>query len=60
MAPAEHHLLDSLASQASAIAADIAELEQDEADISLRLAKARALRSELLWKADMLNRQRLD
>ena len=40
MAPAERRLLDSLASQASTIAADIAELEQHEADIRLQLDTA--------------------
>jgi len=60
MAPPGHGLLDSLASQASALAHDIADLEQREADIRLQLDTARALRSELLGTADVLNRKRLE
>jgi hypothetical protein len=59
MAPSERRLLDSLASQASVLANDIADLEQREADIRLQLDTARALQSELLETADVLNRQRL-
>jgi hypothetical protein len=60
MGPSERRLLDSLASQASVLASDIAELEQREADIRLQRNTARALQSELLGTADVLNRQRLD
>jgi outer membrane murein-binding lipoprotein Lpp len=60
MGPSERRLLDSLASQASVLASDIAALEQREADIRLQLNTARALQSELLGAADVLNRQRLD
>jgi hypothetical protein len=59
MAPSDRRLLDSLASQASVLAADIADLEQREADIRLQLDIARALHSELLGTADVLNRRRL-
>jgi hypothetical protein len=59
MARSERRLLDSLASQASVLANDIADLEQREADIRLQLDTARALQSELLGTADVLNRQRL-
>jgi hypothetical protein len=59
MAPSACRLLDSLASQASVLANDIADLEQREADIRLQLDTARALQSELLGTADVLNRQRL-
>ena len=59
MAPSDRRLLDSLASQASVLANDIADLEQREADIHLQLDTARALQSELLGTADVLNRQRL-
>ena len=59
MAPSERRLLDSLASQASVLANVIADLEEREADIRLQLDTARALQSELLGAADVLNRQRL-
>jgi hypothetical protein len=59
MPPSERRLLDSLASQASVLAEDIAALEQREADIRLQLDTARALRSELVGTADVLNRARL-
>jgi hypothetical protein len=59
MARSERCLLDSLASQASVLANDIADLERREADIRLQLDTARALQSELLGTADVLNRQRL-
>ena len=53
-------MLDSLASQASVLADDIADLGQRETDIRLQLDTARALRSELLGTADLLNRKRLE
>ena len=59
MPPSERRLLDSLTSQVSVLADDIAALEQREADIRLELNTARALRSELVGTADVLNRQRL-
>jgi hypothetical protein len=59
MASSARRLLDSLASQASVLANDIADLAQREADIRLQLDTARALQSELLGTADVLNRQRL-
>ena len=59
MASSARRLLDSLASQASVLANDIADLEQREADIRLQLDTARALQSELHGTADVLNRQRL-
>jgi hypothetical protein len=59
MPPSERRLLDLLASQASVLAEDIAALEQREADIRLQLDTARALRSELVGTADVLNRARL-
>jgi hypothetical protein len=59
MPPSERRLLDSLASQVSVLAEDIAALEQREADIRLQLDTARALRSELVGTADLLNRARL-
>jgi outer membrane murein-binding lipoprotein Lpp len=59
MAPSDRRLLDSLASQVSVLAADIADLEQREADIRLQLDIARALHSELLGTAEVLNRRRL-
>ena len=59
MAPLARRLLDSLTSEGSVLAQDIAELEQREADIRLQLDTARAAQSELLRNADVLNRQRL-
>ena len=59
MAPLARRLLDSLTSEGSVLAHDIAELEQREADIRLELDTARALQWELLRTADVLNRQRL-
>jgi outer membrane murein-binding lipoprotein Lpp len=59
MPPSERRLLDSLASQVSVLADDIAALEQREEDIRVQLDTARALRSELVGTADVLNRQRL-
>jgi hypothetical protein len=54
-----NRLLDSLASQAKAMAERIAELEQRQEDTRQQLDRLRALRSELLASADVLNRQRL-
>ena len=59
MPPSERRLLDSLASQVSVLAEDIAALEQREADIRLQLDTARALRSELVGTADLLTGARL-
>jgi hypothetical protein len=59
MPSSERRLLDSLTSQVSVLADDIAALEQREADIRLELNTARALQSELIGTADVLNRQRL-
>ena len=38
----------------------VADLEEQEEDIRLKLVKMRALQAELLGTADVLNRQRLD
>jgi hypothetical protein len=59
MAEQPDSLLTALAAEAATVAEHIADLEQQQTVIRQELAVWRALRSELLWSADALNRQRL-
>jgi formiminotetrahydrofolate cyclodeaminase len=53
-------LLDSMLVELAQITQTVADLEEQEEDIRLKLVKMRALQAELLGTADVLNRQRLD
>jgi len=59
MTASDHSLLDALAAEASTLADNIATLEQQQHALRRELAAVRALRAEILWAADELNRQRL-
>jgi hypothetical protein len=51
-------LLDTMLVELVELTQTVADLEQQEAEIRLRLAKMRALQAELLGTADALNRRR--
>ena len=51
-------LLDTMLVELLELTQTVADLEQQEEDIRLKLAKIRALQVELLGTADVLNRQR--
>ena len=51
-------LLDTMLVELLELTHTVADLEQQEEDIRLKLAKTRALQVELLGTADVLNRQR--
>jgi hypothetical protein len=53
-------LLDTMLVELAQITQTVADLEEQEEDIRLKLVKMRALQAELLGTADVLNRQRLD
>jgi hypothetical protein len=53
-------LLDSMLVELAQITQTVADLEEQEEDIRLKLVKMRALQAELLGTADVLNRQRRD
>ena len=53
-------LLDSMLIELAELTQTVADLEEQEEDIRLRLVKMRALQAELLGTADVLNRQRRD
>ena len=53
-------LLDSMLVELAQITQTVADLEEQEEEIRLKLVKMRALQAELLGTADVLNRQRLD
>jgi hypothetical protein len=53
-------LLDSMLVELAELTQTIADLEEQQEDIRLKLVKIRALRAELLGTADLLNRQRRD
>lgn len=53
-------LLDSMLVELAEITQTVANLEEQEEEIRLKLVKMRALQAELLGTADVLNRQRLD
>jgi hypothetical protein len=53
-------LLDNMLVELAQITQTVADLEEQEEDIRLKLVKMRALQAELLGTADVLNRQRLD
>jgi hypothetical protein len=53
-------LLDSMLMELAELTQTVADLEEQEEDIRLRLVKMRALQAELLGTADVLNRQRRD
>jgi hypothetical protein len=53
-------LLDSMLVELAEITQTVANLEEQEAEIRLKLVKMRALQTELLGTADVLNRQRRD
>ena len=51
-------LLDTMLVELVQLTQTVADLEQQEEEIRLRLAKMRALQAELLGTADALNRRR--
>jgi hypothetical protein len=53
-------LLDTMLVELAQMTQTVADLEEQEEDIRLKLVKMRALQAELLGTADVLNRQRLD
>ena len=53
-------LLDNMLVELAQITQTVADLEEQEEEIRLKLVKMRALQAELLGTADVLNRQRLD
>ena len=53
-------LLDNMLVELAQITQTVADLEEQEQEIRLKLVKMRALQAELLGTADVLNRQRLD
>ena len=53
-------LLDSMLVELAQITQTVADLEEQEEEIRLKLVKMRALQAELLGTADVLNRQRRD
>jgi hypothetical protein len=53
-------LLDHMLVELAQITQTVADLEEQEEEIRLKLVKMRALQAELLGTADVLNRQRLD
>jgi hypothetical protein len=53
-------LLDTMLVELAQITQTVADLEEQEEEIRLKLVKMRALQAELLGTADVLNRQRLD
>jgi uncharacterized membrane protein len=53
-------LLDNMLVELAQITQTVADREEQEEDIRLKLVKMRALQAELLGTADVLNRQRLD
>ena len=53
-------LLDSMLVELAEITQTVANLEEQEEEIRLKLVKMRALQAELLGTADVLNRQRRD
>jgi hypothetical protein len=53
-------LLDSMLVELAEITQTVANLEEQEEEIRLKLVKMRALQTELLGTADVLNRQRRD
>jgi hypothetical protein len=53
-------LLDTMLVELAQITQTVADLEEQEEDIRLKLVKMRALQAELLGTADVLNRQRRD
>jgi hypothetical protein len=53
-------LLDNMLVELAQITQTVADLEEQEEDIRLKLVKMRALQAELLGTADVLNRQRRD
>lgn len=53
-------LLDNMLVELAQITQTVADLEEQEEEIRLKLVKMRALQAELLGTADLLNRQRLD
>jgi hypothetical protein len=53
-------LLDTMLVELAQITQTVADLEEQEEEIRLKLVKMRALQAELLGTADVLNRQRRD
>jgi hypothetical protein len=53
-------LLDNMLVELAQSTQTVADLEEQEEEIRLKLVKMRALQAELLGTADVLNRQRLD
>jgi hypothetical protein len=53
-------LLDNMLVELAQITQTVADLEEQEEEIRLKLVKMRALQAELLGTADVLNRQRRD
>ena len=51
-------LLDTMLVELVELTQTVADLEEQQEDIRLKLAKVRALQAELLGTADVLNRQR--
>jgi hypothetical protein len=51
-------LLDTMLVELAELTQTVADLEQQQEDIRLKLARLRALQAELLGTADVLNRQR--
>jgi len=53
-------LLDTMLVELAQITQTVADLEEQEEDIRLKLVKMRALQAEMLGTADVLNRRRRD